>query len=98
MNTDSAMATLRAHPVDLERLGVRHAAVFGSTVRGTCRPDSDVDILIDLDEAVELTVFDYVGIVDFVSDLFSTDADVANRAILKPSIRSRIERAAVFAF
>jgi predicted nucleotidyltransferase len=38
--------------------GVAHAAVFGSVARGDDRPDSDVDILVDLDPAIVVTVFD----------------------------------------
>ena len=32
-----------------KRYGVRELAVFGSAARGDLRPESDVDILVDLD-------------------------------------------------
>ncbi len=36
------LRTLRAHRTDLERMGVVHAAIFGSVARGEDRPDSDI--------------------------------------------------------
>jgi predicted nucleotidyltransferase len=35
--------------------------VFGSVARGENRPDSDVDIMIDIDLQAHVTLFDYVG-------------------------------------
>ena len=36
------------------RFGVRHLLVFGSFARGTPRPDSDVDLLVEFDRNVSL--------------------------------------------
>ena len=41
------LALLQAHQAELQRRGVRHAAVFGSVARGDARPESDTDILIE---------------------------------------------------
>jgi len=43
------LEALQAQEAELRRLGVRHAAVFGSLARGEERPDSDIDMLVDLD-------------------------------------------------
>jgi predicted nucleotidyltransferase len=51
---------LRAHRVELQRLGVRHAAIFGSLARGEDRPDSDADILVEIDREVIRDLFDSV--------------------------------------
>ena len=50
---------LRAHEADLRRLGVAHAAVFGSLARGEAGTESDVDVLVDLDESTPMGVFEY---------------------------------------
>ncbi len=98
MNRDAILAILRAHETELRRRGVSHAALFGSAARGEARPDSDIDILVDIDPAAQLGVFEYVGIRQFLADLFDRPVDVANRARLKPLLRPAAERDAVYAF
>ncbi len=78
--------------------GIRHAAVFGSTARGENRPDSDLDIVIDIDPELRLTVFDYVGLKEYVAGLFDGPVDVVNCEGLKVYIRSAVTADAVYAF
>jgi predicted nucleotidyltransferase len=98
MNRDQVIATLRAHEAELRRRGVRHAAPFGSLARGEAGPRSDIDILIELDARAQIGVFEYVAITQFLADLFPVRVDVANRGGLKPLVRTRIERDALYAF
>jgi predicted nucleotidyltransferase len=46
---DDVLHTLRMHRDALRRLGVSHAAVFGSVARGESGGESDLDLLVDLD-------------------------------------------------
>lgn len=41
---------LRVHESELRRLGVLHAAMFGSVARGQAVSGSDIDVLIELDD------------------------------------------------
>jgi Nucleotidyltransferase domain len=52
------LETLRANRAMLCELGVTYAAVFGSLARGDGRPDSDVDILVELDRTIARSIFD----------------------------------------
>jgi uncharacterized protein len=92
------IATLRAHQAELHRRGVRHAALFGSIARREGKRTSDIDILIELDPKVLVGLFEYVGITQYLADLFPTRVDVANRGSLKPLVRPTIERDAIYAF
>jgi uncharacterized protein len=47
-----------------------HAALFGSRARGDDRPDSDTDIMIEVAPDVRMTVYDYVGLKDYIASLF----------------------------
>ena len=98
MDREQVIATLRAHEPELRHRGIRHAALFGSVVRGEAKPSSDIDLLIDLDSEAPIGVFEYVELTDFIGGLFPVRVDVANRAKLKPHVRPRAEREALYAF
>jgi predicted nucleotidyltransferase len=98
IDRERVIATLRAHQAELHRRGVRHAALFGSVARGEGKRTSDIDILIELDPEAPVGLFEYVGITQYLADLFPIRVDVANRSSLKPLARPTIERDAIYAF
>ena len=75
-----------------------HAALFGSRARGDDRPDSDTDIMIDLDPEAPLSVYEYVGLKRYIASLFDGPVDVIDRQALKPYVRPPAEGDAVYAF
>jgi predicted nucleotidyltransferase len=82
----------------LRARGVRHVAIFGSVARGSNRADSDLDIVIDLDPESPVTMFDYVGLKDYVARLFDGPVDVVSQQGLKPHVRPIATAEAVYAF
>jgi predicted nucleotidyltransferase len=95
---ETITATLRAREAELRRLGVRHIALFRSAARGEGTDASDIDISVDLQPDAPIDVFAYVGLTQFIADLFPVPVDVANHARLKPHVRPNAEREAVYAF
>ena len=98
MNREEILNRLRENESALRARGVAHAALFGSRARGDQRPESDTDILIELDPAARITVFDYVGIKDYIGDLIVGPVDVVNRDGLKPALKPAAAREALYAF
>jgi len=92
------LEALQAHEAELRRLGVRHAAVFGSLARGETRPDSDIDVLVDLDPDRPMGIFEYARLKLYIGELLGGTGDVVNRKTLKPLLRDAILREAVNAF
>ena len=72
-----AVEILRAHAPELRARGVRRAAVFGSVARGEATATSDLDIMIELDKSVRMTMFDYVGLKRTIAALFPCTTDIA---------------------
>ncbi len=98
MERQEIIAKLRENEAALRARGVTHAARFGSHARGDNRPDSDIDILIDIAPEAPVGLWEYVDITQYLEDLFSSRVDVANHSHLKSHVRPFAEREAVYAF
>ena len=68
--------------------GARDARLFGSRIRGTARPDSDVDLLISLEPGRSL--LDIVAIKQDLKDLLGCKVDVVTEAAISPYIREQV--------
>ena len=62
MDKQQILDRLRENERALRERGVTHAALFGSRARGDNRPDSDIDILIDLAPEAPIGVWEYSGL------------------------------------
>ncbi len=75
-------------PYLYENYGVTAIGVFGSYVRGEQRPDSDIDVLVELTDPPKIGLMGLVGLEYYLSDLLEQKVDVA----IKKSLRKRIGR------
>ena len=98
MNKQEILDRLRENERALRERGVMHAALFGSRARSDDRPDSDIDILVEIAPQANIDLFQYVGIKHYLEDLFGARVDIANRDYLRPQVRPRAEREAIYAF
>jgi predicted nucleotidyltransferase len=98
MGRQEILDRLRENERGLRARGVLHAALFGSRARGDNRPGSDTDIMIDIDPAADLSVYDYVGLKRYIASLFDGPVDVIDREGLKPHVRPSAEINALYAF
>lgn len=98
MRRDDAIRILKQAEPELRALGVQSLALFGSTARGEDTPDSDVDILVDLDMSRRLTLIDLSGMRLLMEDQLGCRADMAIRSSLRPTYRANIEADAIPVF
>ncbi len=73
--------------------GARNLRVFGSVGRGDAGPESDLDILVDLEDGRSL--FDMGGLLMDLQDLLGCKVDVVTERGLRDRIRARVLREAV---
>jgi predicted nucleotidyltransferase len=73
-------------PYLLAKYGVEVIGVFGSYVRNEQRPDSDVDILIELERPPRISLIGLVELEDYLSETLGVRVDIA----LKENLRKRI--------
>jgi predicted nucleotidyltransferase len=93
MKRDDVLSRLRAHEVDLRRLGVEHLYLFGSTARGEARDDSDVDLFFDYERG-KFGLFELMDVRERAADILGRQADVMTRDGLHPRLRKWIEESA----
>ncbi len=98
MNREQVIATLRAHQQELEQAGLVRLSLFGSTVRGDRRPDSDIDLLAAFDETRRLSLLDVAGIEIRLSELLGQTVELVEEGMLKPRVQKSVEAEAVRAF
>ncbi|HWM45839.1 MAG TPA: nucleotidyltransferase domain-containing protein [Xanthobacteraceae bacterium] len=98
MNRREALAVLRRSEAALRARGVCHAALFGSVARGDDRPDSDIDVMIEVDPEAHIGVYEYVALKEFIASLFDRPIDVVSRDALKPYVSPAATTDAIYAF
>src|SRR5438874_1976466 len=81
-----ANARLKQHEAELRDLGVQNLYLFGSTVRGAAREDSDVDLFFDYEEG-KLGLFQLMDIKEHTSRILGCKADIMTRDSLHKVLR-----------
>jgi hypothetical protein len=76
-----------------EQRGARNVRVFGSVARGQETPQSDLDILVDLDG--HRSLMDLGGLQVDLEELLGCSVDVVTEDGLRPSIRQEVLQQAV---
>ncbi len=98
MNREQVIAALRGHEKELRAAGVTRISLFGSTVRGEQRPDSDVDLLAAFDSSRRLSLLDVVGIERQISEVLGRPVELIEEGTLKPRVQRSVTAEAVRAF
>jgi hypothetical protein len=91
---ERVLQTLTENREAIRRFGVRSLGLFGSAARGQSAPGSDLDFLVEF----ERNSFDaYMGLKEFLENLFDCPVDLVLAHTLKPRLRDPILRETVHA-
>ena len=77
-------------PYLAEKYGVKEIGVFGSYVRNEQQPNSDIDILIELERPPRISLIGLVELEDDLSNILGVKVDIALRKNLRKRIGQRI--------
>jgi len=77
-----------------EKFNVKELGIFGSYVRREQKNKSDVDILVEFYKPPDL--FAFIELEDFLSALLGIKVDLVMKSTLKPRIRERILKEAIY--
>jgi predicted nucleotidyltransferase len=84
---DAVQEIKAVYPIISNRFNVKKIGLFGSYSRGSQRPDSDIDVLVEFRE----TTFDnYMGLYLFLSDRFGTKVDLVTPGSLNKRLKQSI--------
>lgn len=89
-NLNIIRKTLLSKKNNLIDLGISEIGIFGSYIRGEEKPNSDVDILIELSRPVKLDLFDLISLEQELSEDLKTPVDLVLKSTLKPIIDQEI--------
>jgi predicted nucleotidyltransferase len=89
MPLDMVITRLRGIAPAIRAFGVTRLAIFGSRARGTARPDSDLDVLIETASG-KTQRFDVFRVQHLIEDTTGLPTQVALRRLLRPRVAERI--------
>jgi predicted nucleotidyltransferase len=82
-------------PVLKKRFAVREIGLFGSYVKNEEQESSDIDILVTFEKSHD-DLFNFLGLKYYLEDILSKKVDLVMREAIKPRIKERILREAVY--
>jgi hypothetical protein len=89
----AVMSCLSAHSAELARFHVRSLELFGSTVKGKATDESDIDLLVTFDGAIDLLSF--IELEEMLGDFLGRKVDLVPRESVKPLLAESIFSEAV---
>jgi predicted nucleotidyltransferase len=76
---------------ELRSAGIRRLSLFGSVARGEARPDSDVDLLVELERPAKLGLFGRIEIEERLAERLGRPVQLAEPSQLRAWLREWIE-------
>jgi hypothetical protein len=96
MKRSDALNLVQSHQEELRKLGVKSLNLFGSVARDQANSQSDVDILVELEESIGF--FEFFRIQHYLEDLFQCPVDLGTVDALKEHLRQPILEEVIHVF
>jgi predicted nucleotidyltransferase len=90
MTRDEIIATIKENADAIKAEGVTKLAIFGSRVRGDNRPDSDIDVLVEVEPETSFSILNLIGVEHIIEDATGLHAQATMRRSIPPRFAARI--------
>ena len=102
MDKDQVIAIIRKHEDELRAAGVVRLSLFGSVARGEATEESDIDVVVQLEDDILRSGFGYFGAIgrlqERLAEITGRPVDVISEPIGRPRLTREIERDRQVAF
>lgn len=89
MRRDEVLAILAEHQDEIRARGVVSLSIFGSVARDEAGPESDIDIIVEIDQR-PFTLFDLVNLQQYLEEILKHPVDLVTSGSIKERIRDRV--------
>lgn len=94
-NIEEIKIIINGHKTDLKNeFEITTIGVFGSYSKENQKKTSDIDILVEFQEAIDL--FKFIHLKNYLSELLNINVDLVMKSALKPNIGKRILKKVVY--
>jgi predicted nucleotidyltransferase len=90
MTREEIIAKIQNNAAAIKAEGVTKLAIFGSRVRGDNRPDSDIDVLVEVEPDASFSVLNLIGVQHIIEDATGLQAQATMRRSITPRFAERI--------
>ena len=94
MSRDEVLTVLSKHREEIEAIGVKSLAIFGSVARDEAGASSDIDVLVEFNPPA--TYDAYLRLKSLLEKVVGRHVDLVTRRALKPRMRPVVEKEAVY--
>ena len=90
MTREEVIGAIRQHAPAIKAEGVTKLAIFGSRARGDNRPDSDIDVLIEVEPERAFSILNLIGVEHIIRDATGLQTQATMRRSMPSRFAERI--------
>ena len=87
---EEVRGALAGQEAALRERGIRSLSLFGSVLRGEAGPDSDIDVLVEIDGRARFSLLDLAAVKNLLEESLGRKVDVVTADGIDPAIRDHV--------